>query len=294
VRGPYFGQHSPGRTPQIFAPGILSLSTRMEARIAFSPDGDECFFTVPNDFTFSNVQLYYTRRAGGVWTPQTLAPFVQPGNSYAQPFFSADGRKLYFTSYKTGSQSTHVWVTERTARGWSEPRILPSPLNLNSCGTGEYSQADDGTAFFESNRDGGVGLVDVWRARPPQPGQPMQVENLGAPVNTSTFDSDPFVSRDGRYLIFSSNRSGGSGTADLYVTFDDGHGGWTAPVNLNEYCPGINTGAVEYGASLSSDGRYLFFVRLNPDTRQCDVWWAENPVLDPARRDILVKLAPAK
>ena len=49
----YFGQISPGKTPQIFAPGILSLTNRMEARIAFSPDGTECFFTVPQFITLA-------------------------------------------------------------------------------------------------------------------------------------------------------------------------------------------------------------------------------------------------
>jgi hypothetical protein len=70
VTGPYFGQKPPGKTPKIFAPGILSLTNRMEARIAFSPDGNECFFTVPQDFKFSCVKLYYTKRVNNVWTPQ--------------------------------------------------------------------------------------------------------------------------------------------------------------------------------------------------------------------------------
>jgi hypothetical protein len=285
VTGPYFGQKPPGKMPEIFAPGILSLTNRMEARIAFSPDGNECFFTVPNDFTFSNVQVYYTKRVDDVWTPQVLAPFAQPGHSYAQPFFSADGKKLYFSS------GDGIWAVERTAQGWGNPQVLPSPIS-SAGGAGEYSQTTDGTAYFESVRPGGMGLVDVWRARPGQPGQPVQVENLGPPVNTSTYDSDPFVSPDGKYLIFSSNRSDTIGGADLYVTFATGDGGWTAPVNLNKYCPGINTGAIEYGASLSPDGRYLFFVRLNYNAQQCDVWWVENPMREPAAAKSAVVTGP--
>lgn len=278
VRGPYFGQKPPGKTPEIFAPGILSLANRMEARIAFSPDGNECFFTVPNDFTFSNVQMYYTKRVGNVWTPQALAPFSLPGFSCAQPFFSADGNKLYFTSNRNGTGT--IWVVERTAQGWGDPEVLPGPINCAD-GAGEYSQTTDGTAYFESARPGRLGVCDVWRVRPPQPGQPLRLENLGAPINSGTCDSDPYISPDGRYLIFASYRSGGCGGADLYVTFANGNGGWTAPVNLNEYCPGINTAAIEYGASLSPDGRFLFFVRLDPGARQCDVYWVENPFRAP-------------
>jgi len=276
VRGAYFGQKLPGKTPELFAPGILSQPNRMEARIAFSPDGNECFFTVPNDFNFTNVQMYYTKRVNNEWTPQVLAPFSLPGHSYSQPFFSADGNKLYFTSAESGSKKIGIWVVERTSHGWGTPQLLPPPINSDD-ETGEYSQTKDGTAYFESDRSGGMGMVDLWRATPQHPGQPLEVENLGASINTATYDSDPFISPDGKYLIFSSNRAGAQGGADLYVTFLGGKGTWSAPVNLNQYIPGINTDAVEYGASLSPDGLYLFFVRLDPNARRGDVYWVENP-----------------
>jgi Tol biopolymer transport system component len=274
VTGPYFGQTPPGRTPQIFAPGILSLPNRMEARIVFSPDGDECFFTVPNDFTFSNVQLYYSKCVDNVWTPQRLAPFAQPGHAYLQPFFSADGKILYFTSNQNGSYD--IWSVGRTATGWGKPLILPTPINGFDY-QAEYSQTTDGTAYVESTRPGGTGKIGLWRIQPPLPGQPSVAEHLGGSMDSGTWDSDPYVSPDGKQLFFSSGRPGGCGGADLYVTTPDGNGGWTTPVNLNAYCPGINTGAIEYGPSLSPDGRYLFFVRLDPKEKQCDVWWVANP-----------------
>ena len=40
--GPYFGQSPPGTTPVVFAPGILSLTSRFEIGLGFSPDGTEC------------------------------------------------------------------------------------------------------------------------------------------------------------------------------------------------------------------------------------------------------------
>ena len=94
--------------------------------------------------------------------------------------------------------------------------------------------------------------------------------------------SDPMISPDGKYLIFTSTRPGGAGGGDLYVTFADGKGGWSAPDNLNQFIPGTNTGDFEYGASLSSDERYLFFVRLSPKAQTCHVYWVENPFRRPA------------
>jgi Tol biopolymer transport system component len=275
VTGPYFGQTPPGKTPQIFAPGILSLNNRLEARIAFSPDGNECFFTVLSDFNFSQVRLYYTKCVSNVWTPQVLAPFSPSGTFCGMPFFSADGNTFYFKSNANGSGD--IWKVDRTSQGWGTPQILPAPINTSS-DDGEYSQTTDGTAYIESNRPGGRGQYDIWRILPQQPGQPLQLDNLGAVVNSSSNDGDPFISPDGRYLLFDSNRPGSSGYMGLYVTFTNGNGGWIAPVNMNTYCPGINIpGVYQCSPSLSPDQRYLFFVRLNFSPQQCDVWWVENP-----------------
>jgi Tol biopolymer transport system component len=274
VTGPYFGQKPPGRTPEVFAPGVFWLPNRRVTRSAFSPDGTECFFGVPNA-SFSQVQLYYMRRVDNVWTSPVLAPFSVTDHTYRQPYYSADGRKLYFSSDKNGSSD--LWMVSRTAQGWDEPQVLPAPINTSSY-EGQYSQTKDGTAFFESDRPGGQGKFDIWRIDPPQSGQPPRVENLGPIVNSSADEGDPMVSPDGAYLLFMSNRPGCIGGSDLYVSFPDGKGGWTAPANLNAFIPGINTEVDEYGPTISPEGRYLFFVRLYHDGRRDGVYWVENPL----------------
>jgi WD40-like Beta Propeller Repeat len=274
VTGPFFGQKLPGKTPERFAPGILSLPNRLVTRIAFSPDGNECFFSAPND-DFSHVQMYCMKRVDDVWTSRFLAPFLRPGHSGRQAIFSADGNQLHFSSNENGNSD--LWVVEHASQGWGDPHALPAPINTPAY-EGQYSQAADGIAYFESDRPGGQGKFDIWRARPPQPGQPPQVENLGALVNSVAGDSDPFVSPDGSYLLFSSERPGGVGQSDVYVTLADGHGGWSAPVNLNHYGPGLNTGVYTYAPALSADGRILFFTRIGEDAQQNGIYWVENPL----------------
>jgi hypothetical protein len=113
----------------------------------------------------------------------------------------------------------------------------------------------------------------VFRIRPQQDGQPHQVENLGPPINSSGDDNDPFVSPDGRYLILGLNYN------DLFVSFNKGNGCWTAPVNLNEYYPGINTNVQDYAPYISSGGRYLFFGRPNGG----GIFWVSTSNLDSPR-----------
>lgn len=281
VRGPYFGQQLPGKTPQIFAPGIISLADRLEDHVAFSPDGNECFFVVWGA-NFSRARIYWTRCIDRVWTPAVEAPF-SAGRYAAGPHFSADGNRLYYNASGGGAEPSHIWMVQRTPTGWGEPRPLPPPVN-SSAREFSYSETTDGTAYFTSSRPGGLGAAnrnDLWRARP-APGRTAEAENLGATVNSTAADFDPCVARDGSYLIFTSERPGKTGASDLYVSFRDGTGAWTAPVDLNDYCPGINVpGCAAVGPSLSPDGRFLFFTRYARTAagETEDVYWVENPVL---------------
>jgi len=214
-----------------------------------------------------------------VWTPQVEAPF-SIGHYAGQPFFSKDGNRLYF-GYG-GPEPTDIWVVQRSAGGWSNPQVLPPPINSSKRDIA-YTETADGTVYFTSDRPGGKGNDDLWRARQ-APGQPLQAENL-TNLNTSAWDAGSCMPPDGSYLIFTSERPGGICYADLYVTFADGNGGWSTPANLNNYCPGINTRGVltTTDATLSPDGKFLFFVRYirsgaketAKETR--DVYWVANP-----------------
>jgi hypothetical protein len=272
VTGPYFGQTPPGRTPKIFAPGIMTQPGGIVTvtRIAFSPDGNECFFSGPIDWSYSSTRMYHAKCVHNVWTPHELVSFF-PGYSCRQPFFSADGNTLYFGSNKNGSSD--IWMVFRASEGWGTPQVLPEPINTSSY-DGMYTQTKDGTIYIESDRPGGQGGFDVWRISPQQPGQTQQVQNLGAPVNTGSDDNDPFVSPDARYIIFGLNYN------DLFVAFNKGNGGWTVPINLNYYYPGLNTGNQEYAPNISSDGRYLFFARPSSG----NIYWVSTSSIDSLRK----------
>jgi Tol biopolymer transport system component len=82
--------------------------------------------------------------------------------------------------------------------------------------------------------------------------------NLGPAVNSSAMDRAPAVSKDGLSLYFSSNRLGGVGMEDIYVSQRETRDGeWGLPTNLG---PIINTTVNEQVPALSRDGHLLFFV----------------------------------
>jgi Tol biopolymer transport system component len=272
VSGPYFGQASPGNTPQIFAPGILSVSGRSGGRIAFAPDGTECYFTTMNT-DWTNYRIYHTELTGGVWTSPVLAPF-SVSQQAGQPFFSKDGNKLYFAS--SPNPQGRLYVVDRTPQGWSTPVPLQSPIYSDS-GEWSYSETADGIAYFVSARYGGYGGMDLYQTYL-DANQTLKVKNMGAVLNSQYNERSTCIAPDGTYLIFSSARAGFY-EQNLYVSFANENGGWNTPIDLNMYCPGINTtSADEHEPSLSPDGKYLFFDR---EGGQSGVYWVANPFYIP-------------
>jgi Tol biopolymer transport system component len=279
--GAYFGLKLPGETPELFAPGIISIPGRNVDRIAFSLDGTECYFSVFDGF-FANQRILFTHYENGAWTPQAPVTFASGRRQFA-PLLSRDGNRLYFgvTDSTGGLSNSDFWMVKRASRGeeWSDPQPLPAPLNSPK---EEYNlaQTADGTMYFASNRDGGTGGLDIYRTVS-KPGQSWQVENLGAPVNSKFDDGGPGISPDGHILIFQSfpDRPGVTGGANLLICFDNGHGGWTTPVNMGE---GFNTAGDAYAATFSQDGRVLFFSRF--DGKHGGVYWVSTTALERFRK----------
>jgi hypothetical protein len=283
----YFGQTPPGDSAVVFAPGLVSLTDRLENSLAFSPDGNECFISVWGA-NYSSAEIYWMKRVGNEWTPQVEAPFSK-GHFASRPFFSLDGSRLYFHYANfTGPDPYNIWMVQRTYNGWSEPIHLPSPINSNYR-DGSYSETADGTVYFISNRPGGYdNKGDIWRTCK-VPGQPLQVENLGNIVNSSAWDGDSFVSPDGSFLIFTSERPGGYGSSDIYITYKKDDGNWTQPVNMERNGNGINIkNTASVGPSISPDGKFLFFSHWagTPTGETADIYWISTKVIDDIKKEV--------
>jgi len=249
IKGIYFGQTLPGETPVPFAPEVLkSVSAWVEAT-AFSPDGS-LFFLAVGDSTYSSAKLYYSKCVNNMWTPFSEPPFLSGFTFSHEPVFSADGTTLTFTGRK-GIGTLDLWTVRHTAQGWDTPVAMPPPINSNAK---EYrgSTMVDGTLFFGSSRSG---MMQVYKANSDTSRVPA-VELVGPPISMKSFEGDPCIAPDGRFLIFYSARDGKS--SDLYVSVRDANGGWGVPINLGDK---FNSSDDEYGAHMSPDKKCLFFTR---------------------------------
>jgi hypothetical protein len=278
----YFGHTPPGDTAVVFAPGIISLTNGNEQNIVFSADGKDCFFGEwAKDYSYAKV--YNTKYIDKKWTMPTEASF-SIGHFTSGAFFSADGNKFYFhyANY-SGSEPYDIWMVKRSSKGWGDPQHISSPIN-SDYRDGCYSETKDNVIYFASNRPGGMdNKGDIWRVHQVL-GQQIQVENLGATVNSNAWEWDACIAPDESYLIFTSERPGCIGYADLYITFRKEDASWTSPINMEKNGRGINLkNAGSSGATLSPDGRFLFF------SRSGDIYWISTSIIDEIKKDVFTK-----
>ena len=110
-------------------------------------------------------------------------------------------------------------------------------------------------------------------------GQHEKPKSFGKKINTGKSNAHPFIAPDESYILWDSRRDDGYGNADIYVSFRQKDGSWSDAINLGDK---INTGSSEFGASVTPDGKYLFFNRkISPD--DSDVYWVDAQILETLR-----------
>ncbi len=262
----YLGEGEPGDAPKLFARGIVSTESWEHGAPAFSPRGDEIFWTP--DYRSQR----HTRKIEGKWTVPGPS---QLGGSYgaANPVFSRDGSKLYFHSTSTmagdgGTRDADLWVVKREGDGWSEPQNLGP--NVNTGAEDRFaSVTNDGTLHFVSD-------YDLYRAEYRDGGYAPR-ERLPDGINTEDIEMSPCIAEDESFLIFESNRSGGFSDLELYVSYREADGSWSAPKNMGM---SVNIGGSRF-PGLSPDGKFVFFTNLR--NGNSDVYWVSVRLVDTLR-----------
>ena len=182
-----------------------------------------------------------------------------PYNDYS-PIISADGNTLIFTSNRTDDPARakananfeDIFVSYKNANKWSVPKPISQNINIKYNDAAASLSPDGKTLFlyyeegegdiYTSTRNG-----EAWSE--PKP--------LNKNINTAMFwETCASVTSDGKKLFFASNRPGGIGELDIYVSQQDAKGDWGKAVNLG---PIINTPNNEDSPFIHHDGTTLYF-----------------------------------
>ena len=174
---------------------------------------------------------------------------------------------------------------------WSEPVNLGAAINTSGSDMNPTLSPDGLALYFASNRPGGLGGNDLWVSRRASADGPWGAPVNLAALNTPGVDTAPAFSVDGHSLFFVSDRPGGNGLNDIWVSrrvAKDDDFAWEAPVHLG---PEVNTEAVESGPeflqTVEEGATSLYFVR-QPAGGLFQIWAA--PVT--ARGEVIGTASP--
>lgn len=173
-------------------------------------------------------------------------------------YLSADGEQLYFTrrTPKGPRKDEEFYFAVRVRDTlWGNIQNLGHPVNTPG-DEGALCLSPDGQFLFFAacSRPDGYGSCDLYVSK--RKGEEWsEPQNLGPVVNSSHWESQPTFSPDGRTLFFVSNRPGGLGGSDIWITRMEANG-WTEPQNAG---PVINTPEAERGPFMHPDGQTLYF-----------------------------------
>jgi len=254
----YLNETTPVNTPKVFGSGIVSIDDKNTHACMFSPDGSMLVFS-----RYPDGKSYIMTLENGIWSAPFEAFFHGKECS-----FSADGEKIFYYS-----NDGDIFFNEKTQNSWGNPISVGS--NINTSETEYYpSITNDGTLFFSRAGKWSDGRIFYSTFENGQYSKPV---DIGLPVNTGGA-LHAYVAKDKSYMLFNSPRTGSFTQLDIWISFHKEDGFWSEPQNLGET---INSGAdAILCPTVSPDGKYMFFTRLNFNPQCGYVYWVSTDFIN--------------
>lgn len=187
--------------------------------------------------------------------PQNLGDSVNSTVAEYYPTIALDGKTLIFTR-RVNNTNEDFYESHKLDNGWSQAKALVGNINSNNNeGALNISQDGQWLLFTGCNFPDSYGSCDLYISYLTNQGWSTP-ENLGSNFNTEFWESTPSLSPDKRDLYFTSNRPGGYGGNDIYVSHRQDNGHWSPPENMG---PTINTAGDESAPFIHADNLTLYF-----------------------------------
>ena len=252
----YLDQNLPDNKPKLFSTNIVNTDS-IEINSVFNSSFTELFFTriINGSFVIHNSELI-----DGEWTnPKPIQMFNNKiDKSVAiDPTITKDGRRMYFLGISpddySKKQKPDIYRSEKVNGKWQIASKVEAPIS-----TMEYAESypvvvADGSLYFTSDRPGGYGKRDLYRAQYLGNGNFDTPKNIGPAINSERSARGTFVSADETYLI-TSNITDEKG---FFVSFNSNNE-WQKPIHFELGEP-IEKDWIYFCPYMSPDNKYFFF-----------------------------------
>jgi hypothetical protein len=264
-------RYSAWSTPVNIGPAVNSASNDFGP--ALSKNGLSLYFNSNRPGGMGGQDIWVSQRASreDPWGEAVnLGAPVNTAFNDSVPSFSRDGHSMYFVSNRLGGfGDTDIWIAQREHTGddfaWEEPVNAGPGVNSSSMDAGasylENDEAGTPLLYFQSDRPGGLGSNDIYVSAQASDGS-WEPATLVPELSSPQSEQRPNVRFDGLEIFLFSDRPGGSGLGDIWVsTREDTLDAWSAPVNLGAT---VNSTSAEFQTFVSSNREMLVFASNRP------------------------------
>lgn len=216
------------------------------------------------------------------FNPKNLGANINTANNEYFPYLTPDGKILALTRMQNNQED--IYIAQIKDSSFLLATSIGSNINSYENEGAETMNAEGTILFFTScNKFDGFGSCDIYYTQKTGNGW-SDPKGIGKPINTANWEAQPSFSSDAKAMYFSSNRPGGFGGRDIWVSYLDEEMKFSEPVNLG---PNVNTKFDDQCPFIHADNQTLYFTSNgwpgmgNADifiTRKTDTGWtkAEN------------------
>ena len=186
-------------------------------------DGKKMFFASNrhNEDPYWNCDVFVSEWDGEKWGEPKIydETFVTPGEADWGACVTRDFKTFIFASGRPPSTKGNTQIFQSAWLGdkWSEPVVLPEPVNSGGWEATPYITPDGKELYLNSGRgEEGKRDVDIWKFEFVD-GKWTNAKLMDGPFYSEKHDYDPCISPDGEKFYFTSNRDGGLGGSDIWV-----------------------------------------------------------------------------
>ncbi|MEY2835773.1 MAG: hypothetical protein RLZZ557_1435 [Bacteroidota bacterium] len=194
------------------------------------------------------------RGAGAPIQVVNAGNMINSSQSEYFPSMTVDGSRLVWTR-RVNDFNEDFFASDRLDGAWTPGIPLPGEINTPMKEGAQQISQDGKWLVYAGQYPDSYGRFDIYLSELTPTGWSAR-QNMGEQINSEFWESSPCLSPDKMELYFASDRSGGYGGIDIYVSRRLANGKWSSPENLG---PAINTAGDESSPFLHADNETLYF-----------------------------------